>query len=471
MDHTIVDEVKEHAGKKKRRAIFEELIVKRLRTDAAVASEDVPSTGGKSPVALKRLKLQSGPQGDGGVQTHQASMGVIMSSSSGPDDEVVPHKVEDIATTSAGGVGVPRDTAEASTSVPDAVSPFDNFYDSQTVNTATADNIYILEWGVTNGFVLHNLSPAAFLDAFNINSTQHTYMVFELRLQYEHEIMMRKKFQKNFIDNCAVVQQRDAEITALKTRLERAKCEVVEVVSLRGRVSKMEAEVAVKSQEVETLGKQNAELLSKVSALESECEELNRHVIKLGGVCERLQKEVVGKAKLKEEFKSFQDTEARCFEQKSTELESHIADVRRDMDNDLYPYMFIVIAERRRILSHSVHLAVMKYAQSDEWVKYEFVSVVTEFENLSFALLDELESLKDSPLASIVTILIYSESGSISGKIFLSEVVLTARAAAERRGLCPPSLGATSSSDPQPPVVQAHDDLFDKSVLDGAGGA
>nr|GEU87087.1 hypothetical protein [Tanacetum cinerariifolium] len=278
-------------------------------------------------------------------------MGVIMSSSSGPDDEVAPPRVEDITATSAGGVGVPRDTAEASTSVPDAVSPFDNFYDSQTVNTATADNIYIPEWGVTNGARVDN--PALCRNLLD-HITPHAY----------------------------------------RTRLERAKREAVEVGSLRGRVSKMEAEVAVKSQEVETLGKQNAELLSK--------------------------KEVVGKAKLREEFKSFQDAEARCFEQKSTELESRIADVRRDMDNDLYPYMFIVIAERRQILSHSVHLAIMKYAQSNEC---------------------------RSALGK-VTVLIYSEPGSISGKIFLSEVVLTARAAAERKGLCPPSLGVTFSSDP-----------------------
>ncbi|GKC39814.1 hypothetical protein Tco_1052198 [Tanacetum coccineum] len=123
VDHTILDEVKEHAGKKKRRVVFEELPAKRGRADAATASV-VPTTSGKSPTALKRLELQSGPQGvgsssvpppveefvsssvtptpepdasedsgytqDGGVRTHRASMGVVVSSSSGPDDEVAP---------------------------------------------------------------------------------------------------------------------------------------------------------------------------------------------------------------------------------------------------------------------------------------------------------------------------------------------------------------------------------------------
>ncbi|GJW98225.1 hypothetical protein Tco_0180033 [Tanacetum coccineum] len=443
----------------------------------------VPTTSGKSLAALKRLELQSGPQGvgssfvpppveefvsssvtptpehdapedsgstqDGGVWTHRTSMGVVVSSSSGPDDEVAPPKVEDTATTFARG---------------------------QTVETATTDNIYVPEWGVTNGARIDN--PAL------------------CRNLYEHEIMTREKFQKKFTDNCAVVQQHNAEIVALKTRLEKAELEVAEV---EGRVQ--------------------------------------------------------------------EDAEACRFEQKSAELDARIADVRRDMDNDLYPHMFTVIAGRRWILSHSVRLAVMKCAQSvecqsalgkvitlainkgiqeglevgiehgksgqtlaqveayDPGVKDDFVSVVTDFENVSFGLLDELESLKDSPLASImsalvlkdtqgnvvstlelqwfqpsldqVTVPIYSESGSISGEVLLSKAIPTARAAAKRRGLCPRLVGGTSSSAPphglslgiadypvstfvlssdgepttHPHVTQAHDDLFDTFVLDGAGGA
>ncbi|GJU23888.1 hypothetical protein Tco_1157230 [Tanacetum coccineum] len=66
VEHTVMDELKEHAGKKKkRRVVFYDLPVKRLRADAAVASKPVPTTGGKSLAALKRLELQSGPQGVG----------------------------------------------------------------------------------------------------------------------------------------------------------------------------------------------------------------------------------------------------------------------------------------------------------------------------------------------------------------------------------------------------------------------
>ncbi|GKD34009.1 hypothetical protein Tco_1249518, partial [Tanacetum coccineum] len=507
VDHTIMDEVKEHAGKKKRRVIFEELPAKRLRDDAAAATGVVPTTGGKGLAALKRLELQNEPRGvgsspvlppieefvsfsvtptlepdipegsgssqDRGIRIHHACMGIVVSYSSGPDDEAASPRVEDIAADSARGVGELRNNVEASTSAPDAASPTDDFYDSQTVETATADNIYVPEWGVTNGVrvdnpalchnlldhitppgywaLLRNLSPATFLDGFNINSAQHTCMVSELRLRYEHEIMTREKFQKKFTNTCAVVQQRDAKIDALGTRLEKAKRDATEVVSLRGRVSELEARVAIKSQEVDTLGTQNAELSSKVSALESERGELKRHVIKLRGDFERLRKEAIGEAKLREEFKSFQDAEARH--------------------------------GLRWLLSHGVRLEVMKCAQSAEcqsalgkveaynpWVKDDFVSAVTDFENRFQPSLDQ------------VTVPIYLESGFISGEVLLSEVIPTIYAATKRRGLCPPPLAGASGSVPpsgsslsvegsatQPPTVQTHNNLFDTSVLDGAG--
>ncbi|GJZ43548.1 hypothetical protein Tco_0590803 [Tanacetum coccineum] len=486
-----------------------ELPVKRLRADAAVASEVVPTTGGKSPAALRRLESQSRPQGvgssfvppveefvsssvtptpepdvpedsgsnqDRGIQMHHASIGIVVSFSYGPDDDVSspraePHAgVGDTVVASARGIGASGGNVEAPISVPDHDSP-DDFFDSQTVETATADDIYVLRWGVTNGARIHNHAICRNLQ------DHHTCMVTELRLQYEHKVMTREKFQKKFTDNCVVVQQCDANIAALKTRLEEAKREAVEVVALRSHVSELEARMAVKSEETR---------------------------YQAGSDCERLRKEAVGEAKLREEFKSFQDAEARRFEQRSAELDARIADVMCDMDNDLYPHMFTAIARQRWILNHGVRLAVMKCAQStecrfalgkvislainkgiqegleagiehrksgrtlaqveayDPGVKDEFISDVTDFENVSFALLDELESLKDSPLASIMSAL----SGSVSGEMLLSEVVPTACAAMKRRGLCLPPLDGPSSSAP----LMAHDDLFDRSVLDGAGG-
>ncbi|GJT06030.1 hypothetical protein Tco_0840492 [Tanacetum coccineum] len=222
------------------------------------------------------------------------------------------------------------------------------------------------------------------------------------------------------------------------------------------------------------------------------------------------------------------------------------------MDNDLYPRMLTAIAGRRWVIGHGFHLDVYKYARSvecrssmgkvismainkgiqqglearvvhgkagrslaqieayDPEVKGKYVAAVSEFESVSFPLLDELESLKDSPIALIMSALvlkydqvvvpIYSESSSVDREMLLSDAIPAIRQSAERIGLCPPSsstLGEASGSAPlrdsslgaayyqvstlvpagdggsanQASLIQPHDDLFDTSVLDKPGDA
>ncbi|GJW71242.1 hypothetical protein Tco_0128159 [Tanacetum coccineum] len=155
---------------------------------------------------------------------------------------------------------------------PDQGSPVDDFYDSQTIDYATAQNIYVPNWDVTNNarmddpiicrnLVDHvppsgywaslcNLSNADFLDRMNLNSAQHVCMVFELRLCYEHEIALTEKFEKKFTNSSEVIQQRDAEVVELTSKLERAEGEAADVVSglefvrdgLKGNAVKLEFE-------------------------------------------------------------------------------------------------------------------------------------------------------------------------------------------------------------------------------------
>ncbi|GKA69940.1 hypothetical protein Tco_0776004, partial [Tanacetum coccineum] len=85
---------------------------------------------------------------------------------------------------------------------------------------------------------------------------------------------------------------------------------------------------------------------------------------------------------------------AWCFEEQSTQLDVRIADVRRHMDTDLYLHMLTAIAGRRWVLSHGAY---------DPDVESKYVAAVNDFENVSFSLLEELEALKDSPLALIMS--------------------------------------------------------------------
>ncbi|GJZ14224.1 hypothetical protein Tco_0549454 [Tanacetum coccineum] len=371
--------------------------------DTAVASEAVPTTSGKSPSALKDGIISSSvtptpepsvPEDSSstpkmGCSDPSCSMGIVVISSLGPGDELRPPRLRYFAT-----------------SLKDHVTPPGY-------------------WAV-----LRNQSAASFLDAFNINSAQHTCM------------------------------QRKEKIAALRARLEETEREAAKVVALRHHVFELEVGVIVKSQDIDTLSKQNAKLLSKVYALESGAKERIDMSHQAGGDCS-IYKIVVGEAKV-------------------PELDASIVDYKHDIDNDLYPHMFTAIAGRRWILSHGVRLAVMKCAQSTEFrsalgkvisleinkgieegleariehgksgqtldrveaynpeFKDEFVSAITDFENLQ----------RFQPSLDQVTVPIYSKSGSVSGEMFLSEVIPTAHAAAEKRGLCPPLLGGTSSSAP-----------------------
>ncbi|GJS34886.1 hypothetical protein Tco_0533268, partial [Tanacetum coccineum] len=571
VDHTIQYELNVNAGKRKKRVAFVSgpPPAKKARTEGIIISDSRPSTADKSPTVLRRLIRQS-EQVDAGsgsaipttedatssfvthtperaledahhdnVRTRPPSgLFVILSSGSADTDILTSSQVVPLVSSSQAGASVPvpepadnsrpltapEPETGALSATPSQGSSADDFYESQTVDSATAMNV-LIDHVTPLGYwaALRNQGDAGFLDAFNINSAQHICMASELRL--------------------------------LKVKLEKSESEVVEVEELHKRVSDLEAMVDVKVGEAASLTTQNASLLEKVSALELEHD--------------GLRDQIVGESKMREEFASQQDVAERCFAKRAAELDARIADVRHDMDNDLYPHMLIAIAGRRWVVGHGFRLAIYKCACSvecrsalgkvilmainkgiqqgleagvvhgkagrsltqieayDPEIKGKYVAAVSEFEGVSFPLLDELESLKDSPLALImfvlilkddqgnidatpefarfqpsldqVTVPVYSESGSVDREILLSDAIPAIRQSAERRGLCPPSSstlgGAFGSAPPdsslgvadyqvstlvlsgdgvstnQPPIVQSHDDLFDTSVLDKPGDA
>nr|GEU53406.1 hypothetical protein [Tanacetum cinerariifolium] len=394
------------------------------------------TTDGKSPAALKRLELQSGVQSNAigsashpteefvsSSVTHTPETDVHGDSASTQDETVRGRRVlSKLVVISSSECDEVNAYLKAGSSVPHTV--FENVDDdlinrfgtSSAPKSDVGPSTFAPEWHITNDAQLDNVdfyrqflnhvTPPRYWDAlrnqtdvgfpnsFNINFTQHVCMVSELCLRYEHEIRSREKFQKKFTNSSAVVQQRDAEIVALKARFELAKKAAAEVVVLRGHVSELETR------------------------------ELNRHITKLGVECQSLRNKVAGKAKLREEFKSFQDVEARRFKEKYANLDARITDVRHDMDNNLYPHMFTAIAGQRS-LTH-----VEAY---DLGVKAKYVTVMHDFENVSFTLLDELESLKDSSRLTLK---------DDNGNMPLFEVVPAVRVTAEAMGLCRPSRSA-----------------------------
>ncbi|GKB06128.1 hypothetical protein Tco_0834361 [Tanacetum coccineum] len=364
-----------------KKVVFDNPPMKKARARGGKISEPLPTTVGKSPTALKRPELQSGPQGAEFRSTCHVPEGfaVVTSNSEHGDTQVslrvkspLPHvKVENIAaefTDVAGASSIPGDNAETSTFVLDEGSPNNYVLCCNLLDHITPPGYWV---------ALRNQTNAGFLNSFNINSAQHACMVSKL---------------------CFA---RHAEIVALKAKLEEAKKEVADVSGLRGHVSELEVRVVAKSEEIIGLNKQNTKLLNKA---------------------------------------------------------------RRDMDNDLYPHMLIVMAGRRYILGHGICLAVMKCAASSECrsamgkvislainkgiqqgleagiehgksgrslaqveaydleVENKYVAAVGEFKNVDADSTHELCKLQ--PSLEQVTIPVYSESDGSRGSGFISHEML-----------------------------------------------
>nr|GEU70685.1 putative nucleotidyltransferase, ribonuclease H [Tanacetum cinerariifolium] len=183
---------------------------------------------------------------------------------------------------------------------------------SKSVDSATAEDVYVPRWNAA----LYNQSNAGFLNSFSVNFAQHTSMVSELRLRFEHEIMSRENFEKNFTESAAIVQQRDAKITDLKVKLEKAEREAAEVIALYQHLSELEAVATARASEVVALNEQNVELSGEVSDLELVRGELDVKVSELTVNCNSLRSKVVGEVKMREEFKSIQDAVARRLDER-----------------------------------------------------------------------------------------------------------------------------------------------------------
>ncbi|GKA32354.1 hypothetical protein Tco_0718721, partial [Tanacetum coccineum] len=452
--HTIADEIDLHTCKNKRKvgASFVPPPMKKARTGGVSIKEPAVTTAGKSSAIIRKLIKQANvdfggavshaeefvsfsvtptPERDcedefvsnhkDNVRTCPPGRYVILSSSSTDTDnlnspQVIPsapfvQENIDVVDTEppgatrdssdpvmeVGGSSVPDNETGTSFATPSRGSPVDDFYDSQTIDSATAQNIYVPNWDVTNnarmddpimcrnlvnhvpppGYwaSLYNLNDEEFLDWVNLNSTQYVYMVFEFCLRYEHEIIVREKLEKKFVDR-------------------KAEDEAAGVVEVCKKVSELETTFAVRTEELASFSVQNAELSGQVE----------------------------GEAKLKERFMAVQDDAIWCLTDCSCALDARLSELSCQVDFELYPHMLTAIAGRRCVISHGLRLAFMKCCGSVEYqtalgkvvtlainqeaydpgVQARYEEAVKEFENISLPFLARLKSYKDAPLERIM---------------------------------------------------------------------
>ncbi|GKF43020.1 hypothetical protein Tco_0126362, partial [Tanacetum coccineum] len=242
VDHTIRDELNVNSGKKKKKVAFASGSppAKKAWTEGIVNFDSRPSTAGKSPFALQRISRQNEQASTGSGSAAPATEDVSSSSvtptlefahedashdnvrtrptsgrfivlSSGSMDadildspQVVPpvtldsNGVNALVAASMGGDDRSSGSgpeAGVLSATPSQDSSVDEFYESQTIDSAAAQNVYVPNWNIINNdrlaspvtfrnlldhvtppaysAALRNQHDATFLDAINVNLAQH----------------------------------------------------------------------------------------------------------------------------------------------------------------------------------------------------------------------------------------------------------------------------------------------------------
>ncbi|GJS54347.1 hypothetical protein Tco_0627709 [Tanacetum coccineum] len=446
VDHTIQDELKANRVKKKKRVAFVvgSPPIKRVRTKDIIAFDTQPTTADDSD------------HGENVRTCPPSGRFTVLSSSSADTDIPASPQVVPSTTVVVESEDEVHDTSAPETEVGGLL------FRRNVTNGARIDNLTIsrnfLDHVTPPSYwdALRNQSNAGFLNSFNVNSAQHTSMVSKLHLRFEHEIMSRENFEKKFTESAAIIQQRDAEIVDLKVKLEKAEREAAEVTTLRQHMSKLEAAATARASEVVALNEQNVELSGKVSALKLVRGELDVKISELTADCNSLRR-----------------------------LDSRIADMKCDMDDHLCPHMFTAITGRRWVVGHGLRLAVYKCAWSVECHIAMGKMISMPLKGLSACTYHVVSCSEDDhgdvdltpsfneflPSLDQVSIPIYSESGEVIREMLLSEVIPSVRRSAKRRGLCPPSSSAPTTSlgvsnYQISTLAQPHDNLFDTGVFD-----
>nr|GEW04093.1 putative transposase (putative), gypsy type [Tanacetum cinerariifolium] len=290
----------------------------------------------------------------------------------------------------------------------------------------------------------------------------------------------------------------NAPVAESVDRLEKSEAEAAEVIELHKRMSDLEATVSIKVGELASFYTKNVGLVERVSALESERD--------------GLKNQLVGEGWMREEFVSQQDAAERRFTKHAVELDTRIADVRRDMDNDLYSHMLTAIAGRRWVVGHGFRLAVYKCACSVECrsamgkviliainkgIKQGLkAGIVHRKAGRSLAQVEAYDPEVDGkyvtaddqgnkdvapefswfqPSIDQVDVPIYFESDFIDHKMLLSDAIPAIRQSVERRGLCSPSSCAPGGTSSPAPSYDSSLGITDYQVstlvLAGNGGS
>nr|GFA29152.1 hypothetical protein [Tanacetum cinerariifolium] len=261
----------------------------------------------------------------------------------------------------------------------------------------------------------------------NVNLARQVAMGSQLRLRFEQEAKLLRKFVAQVARQDKRIQARELEIKNLEALLE------------------TEAETKRVAE-----GK-NAELMQELEDVRAQFSDLKVSNEHMSQQVAALQEQISGEEKLKAAFEEFKRYEDDRVEQRCAELDARLDALSIDFDEELYPHMLTAIAGRRWVIGHGLRLAMMKCAESlemrqafvdvvsagvakgmseglkhgvehgrtqlelesieayDPEAEAKFVAALQSLKDLKYPLLDQPEGLKDAPMDVIMAAL-YLES-------------------------------------------------------------
>ncbi|GJS91341.1 hypothetical protein Tco_0773977 [Tanacetum coccineum] len=215
--------------------------------------------------------------------------------------------------------------------------------------TGSTGSIYQPGWGVPNDCrldtpeacqdVVDHIAPPRyfselphmpndeFLSQYNINMAKQVAMGSQMRLRFDAEAKLLKKFVAQVARRDQRIATREKHIKDLEAQLE-AEINMTKVAEVKN------SEVSV------------------------------------------LQAQVMGEERIMAAFKVFKKHEDEWVNARCAEIDARLDALSIDFDEELYPHMLTAIASRRWVIGHVLRLAVMKCAESTE-LRQAFANVVS----------------------------------------------------------------------------------------------
>nr|GEV56604.1 hypothetical protein [Tanacetum cinerariifolium] len=236
---------------------------------------------------------------------------------------------------------------------------------------------------------LRHLHNDESLKQYNVNLAQQVAMGSQLRLRFEQEAKLLKKY-------VAQVARRDKRIEARENEIK-----ILEIL--------LEAEVDMKKAAEDKSAKLSQEL-ENMRALFSDLQVSNN---RLSQQVSTLQEQVSREEKLKATFEEFKQYEDNRVEQRCAEMDARLDALSIDFDEELYPHMLTAIAGRRWMIGRGLRLAAQLDLEAikayDPKAEAKYIAALQALKNMKYPLVDQLKGLKDVPM-DVIMVSLHLES-------------------------------------------------------------